>query len=215
MRYQVVFEKRSRTDGEASAIDPTLQLDSELPDGVLADKNLVEWIESDAQHSQEALDEDDAFLGMASVEVWEYEVFAGRDDEFKDAIKRSKVVLEYTLTDETDTLQEDAIPLTLKDPQPVPAGVGDASEAEGPAAHTTGDPSAGGTASHADSSLDEGESLTDGGRDDMHVTPSSDPELGFANDDWAADTGPARAGRKSVGTRDLTDKSSTLRPEKK
>jgi hypothetical protein len=143
MKYQVVFEKRSRTDGEPSAIDPTLQLDTELPEGVVADKNLVEWIESEAQHSQEALDEDDAFLAMASAEVWEYDVLSGKDREFKDAMKRSGVVLEYTVIDETETLPEDALPKPLRQAEPIPSGMGDASEAEGPAAHPTVDRSAG------------------------------------------------------------------------
>jgi hypothetical protein len=110
MIYHVVFEKRSRTDGEPSAIDPTLQLDNELPEGVVADKTFVEWLESEGQHSQESLDEDDGFLAMASAEVWEYNVVSSKDEEFQDAIRRSRVVLEYTVIDEAETLPEDTLP---------------------------------------------------------------------------------------------------------
>ncbi len=100
-------------------MDPTLQLDGELPEGVVADKSAVEWIESEAQHSQEELDEDDAFLGFASAEIWEYDVFAGRDDEFKAAMKRSKVVLEYTVVDEANTPPEDAVAPPMRKPQSI------------------------------------------------------------------------------------------------
>jgi hypothetical protein len=217
MTYRVVFEKRSRTDGEPSALDPTLELDNELPEGVVADKNLVEWLESDAQHSQETLDEDDAFLAMASAEVWEYEIISGKDEEFQDAMKRSKVVLEYTITDEAETLPEDALPKPLRQAVTIRSGMGDASEAEGPGSQVTGDASAGGSASH---STDDGsESLDEGGRDDLRFADADDPALGLtdsdAASDWAANTGPSRGPGRGVKTRDLTDKSSTLRPGKR
>lgn len=137
MRYRVMFEKRSRSDGEPSALDPTLLLDQELPEGVVADKAQIEWLDSDAQHGQEDLDEDDAFLGLASADVWEYEVFAGKQSEFEDAIRRSRVVLECTLIDEEETAADDADPVTLQDPLPIPSGVGDATEDEGPAGRPT------------------------------------------------------------------------------
>ena len=60
-----------------------------LPDGVVVEKNFVERLESMAQHSQEVLDEDDAFLGRAGTEVWEYEIVNDRASEFEDALKNS------------------------------------------------------------------------------------------------------------------------------
>lgn len=65
MRYRVAFEKRLQSDGHESPIDPTALLDEELADGVVAEKVFVERLEPDAQHSQETLDEDDAFLALA------------------------------------------------------------------------------------------------------------------------------------------------------
>jgi hypothetical protein len=132
MKYRVAFEKRSRADGQQSAIDPTLQLDAELAEGVVAEKTFVEWLESDALHSQDVLDEDDAFLGLASAEVWEYDIVAGKTVEFEEAMTNSEVVLEFTVVDETDTPSEDASPVPLRRPVPIPSGVGDASESDEP-----------------------------------------------------------------------------------
>ena len=137
MNYRVVFEKRSRSDGEPSAMDPTLLLDQELAEGVVADKSQIEWIESDADHGEDALDEDDAFLGMASADVWEYEVFTGKEAEFENAMRRSRVVLEYTVVDEDEIAADDADPVRLREPLPIPSGVGDATEDEGPAGQKT------------------------------------------------------------------------------
>src|SRR5437016_11319737 len=78
VRYRVAFQKRLQTDGQPSPLDATTELDSELADGVVAEKSFVERLESQAEHSQEVLDEDDAFLGLAATEVWEYDVVNGR-----------------------------------------------------------------------------------------------------------------------------------------
>ncbi|MEO8128546.1 MAG: hypothetical protein ABJF23_07275 [Bryobacteraceae bacterium] len=93
MRYRVTFAKRFESDGEPSSIDPTEFLD--LPDGVVQDKALVETLEPDSVHSQEVMDEDDAFLGRAAAEVWEYEVADDRVDEFITALEVSGTVMEY------------------------------------------------------------------------------------------------------------------------
>lgn len=108
MRYRVAFEKRANADGSLPELEPSVRLEEELPEGIVAEKTMVEAIPSDAQHSQEALDEDDAFLGLASTEVWEYAVVEGRNAEFEDALKRSKVAFEFTIVDETDTPPEEA-----------------------------------------------------------------------------------------------------------
>ena len=70
MTYRVAFTKRFQSDGQESAIDPTGDLDMLLPDGVVVDKVFVERFEPEAKHSQEVLDEDDAFLGLASAAIF-------------------------------------------------------------------------------------------------------------------------------------------------
>lgn len=47
------------------------ELDVNLPDGAVAEKVFVERLEPAAQHSQEVLDEDDAFLGAVTAEAWD------------------------------------------------------------------------------------------------------------------------------------------------
>jgi hypothetical protein len=100
MRYRVAFAKRFESDGEPSGIDPTKFLD--LADGVVRDKVLVEGLEPESMHSQEVMDEDDAFLGRAAAEVWEFEITDGREDEFVFALTNSGTVMEYDQVDETD-----------------------------------------------------------------------------------------------------------------
>jgi hypothetical protein len=49
------------------------------------------------------MDEDDSFLSMGT-EVWEYDIADGREREFLDALKNSKMVVEYeALEDEPST----------------------------------------------------------------------------------------------------------------
>jgi hypothetical protein len=100
MRYRVTFAKRFDSDGEASNIDPTQFLD--LPEGIVLDKVLVEGFEPEAKHNQEVLDEDDAFLGRAAAEVWEYEISDGFEAEFVTALTNSGTVMEYDQLDELD-----------------------------------------------------------------------------------------------------------------
>lgn len=118
-------------------MDPTLLLDQELAEDVVAEKTQIEWFESDAEHGEDALDEDDAFLGMASADVWEYDIFTGKQSEFEDAIRRSRVVLEFTVVDEEEIAADDADPVRLQEQMPIPSGVGDATEDEGPAGRPT------------------------------------------------------------------------------
>lgn len=102
MIYRVTFAKRFQSDGEPSSQDPTAELDVNVADGVVLDKSLVSQFEPEAKHSQEVLDEDDAFLGMAAAEVWEYEVADGREQEFEDGIRNSQVVMEYETIDDVN-----------------------------------------------------------------------------------------------------------------
>ena len=114
VRYRLAFEKRLRSDGQESSIDPTTKLDEELSDGVVAEKVFVERLEPQAQHSQEVLDEDDAFLALAATEVWEYEVINSRKEEFEAAILNSRVVFESIIVDDSDTDRDEAAAVFLK-----------------------------------------------------------------------------------------------------
>jgi|SRR5689334_2852389 len=233
MRYRVAFEKRLQSDGHESPIDPTALLDEELADGVVAEKVFVERLEPDAQHSQETLDEDDAFLALAGTEVWEYEVINDRRREFEDAIRNSKVVFEFTVVDESDTTPAEAGSVRLATgsqfvPQEAPAadtgrptGSGvRATNYDGPAGQPTGDPSAGTPVSRGPLAREGVEGIGEAGNgalDELAVKDAGDPELGLTDatepgDDWAADTGPSRNDVHGVQTRDLTDKSSELKP---
>ncbi len=103
------------SNGQESALDPTRELDLELPDGIVAEKSFVERLESDAEHGEEALEEDDAFLGAVSAEVWEYEVVDSRKDEFEDALRNSQVVFEFTVIDESETAEAPSSENVLED----------------------------------------------------------------------------------------------------
>ncbi|HYO82571.1 MAG TPA: hypothetical protein VES20_14300 [Bryobacteraceae bacterium] len=98
--YRVTFAKRYQEDGQPSALDPSAELDTYLADGVVLDKAFVERFEPEAKHNQEVLDEDDAFLGMAAAEVWEYQVADGRESEFEDGIRNSGTVMEFDTIDD-------------------------------------------------------------------------------------------------------------------
>ena len=102
MTYRVTFSKRFQSDGEPSQLDPSVELERYLSDGVVLDKAHVTSHEPEAKHSQEVLDEDDAFLGMAAAEVWEYQVEDGREREFEDAIRNSQVVMEFEVIDDVN-----------------------------------------------------------------------------------------------------------------
>src|SRR5579863_2490372 len=136
MRYRIAFAKRFESDGREAPVDPSFALDSSLSDGVVAEKSLVGRLEPQAQHSQ-VLDEDDAFLGSASPEIWEYEVMDNRVAEFEQGLRESGGVLEYQLVDETATSSDDVT-------DEIRSNDSDSAESAGPAAPPTGDPSAGG-----------------------------------------------------------------------
>src|SRR5947199_7860012 len=107
MRYRVAFARRFQSDGNESALNPAAELDVEIPDGVVADKVFVGRFEPESQHNLEVLDEDDAFLGLASSELWEYDVVDGREDEFVDAMRNSETVMEFSVVDETGVGEDD------------------------------------------------------------------------------------------------------------
>jgi hypothetical protein len=102
MTYRVTFAKRFQSDGEPSALDPSAELEVYLADGVVLDKALVQRLDPEAKHNQEALDEDDAFLGMAAAETWEYQIEEGREQEFEEAIRNSQTVMEFEIIDDVN-----------------------------------------------------------------------------------------------------------------
>jgi len=204
MRYRVAFTKRVESDGASSAMQPSAELDGNLLEGVVADKVLVEQLETEAQHSQEPLDEDDAFLASAAAEVWEYDVVDARADEFEEAINNSDLVLEYDIVD-TDTTGPDEIPIGASSESSVYPR-----EPEGLA----GGPSPGADSMGTNKVEESGEV------DGLNVTTANDPRLGLTNrgqhpaEDWAANTGPER-NPDEAETEKLLDDSSTLSPRKR
>lgn len=208
MTYRVAFAKRFQSNGTESTIDPTVELDVYLADGIVADKQFVERFEPEAKHSQEVLDEDDAFLGSASAEVWEYEVLDDRASEFEDAIRNAHTVLEFEIIDDTVT---DTTDLTSG----TPLGDGDSSTPLGvPGGGTLDDGPAGMRTARGDQDSSPG-----GGLDDLTIVRADDPNLGLTNygkrgpQDWAADAGPGREPGRGTITADPDDDRSTLSPD--
>lgn len=103
MKYRVVFRDRSNRAGE-KADDPASFLEAQLNDeSIVIDSTFVGRLDPEAQHSSDIMEEDDAFLGLGT-EIWEYDVADGRDQEFKDALLNSGVVMEYEELESGDTL---------------------------------------------------------------------------------------------------------------
>ena len=98
MKYRVAFMERTGADGERTE-NPTNFVDLDDVDGVVLDQVFVERIEPDALHGADIMDEDDDFESIAT-EVWEYDVAEGRDKDFIDALKNSKMVMEYQALDD-------------------------------------------------------------------------------------------------------------------
>lgn len=213
---------------------PSAELDQNLSPGVVAEKVFVEQFESDAQHSQEVLDEDDAFLGSATPEVWEYEVLDHRGEEFLQALRGSSLVLEYELIDSTATDADEQSMTVVSESGVYPSDGGNAAVDvtasgsgvragdDGPAGMPTGDPSAGGLNPRAASTRINDLRMGDsGGIDELPVTDAGDPRLGLTNtghrgpDDWAANTGPTRNPEDNLVGVGAQDESSTLSPKRK
>ncbi|MBV9294407.1 MAG: hypothetical protein JO145_02450 [Acidobacteriaceae bacterium] len=93
MKYRVVFRERSNQEGEQAG-NPATILATELDDETVLDAVFVGRNAPDAQHSSEVLEEDDDFLSLTT-EVWEYDVADGKDEDFKNALRNSAVVLEF------------------------------------------------------------------------------------------------------------------------
>ena len=227
MTYRVAFAKRFQSDGTESVIDPSSELDVYLADGIVAEKEMVERFEPSAQHSQEVLDEDDAFLGMASAEVWEYEVVDERAQEFEDAMRNSQTVMEFEVIDNTPTTADEVTGVALGDSDTraperftsdeiiTRGGSGMRGVDDGPGGQPTGDASAGGMGTGRPYlSLDETQGIADAdasGIDDLNVVSENDPRLGLTDhgkvgpDDWAANTGPTRTPEEGQRTSSLRE----------
>lgn len=214
-----------------------------LPEGVVADKIFVERLEPQAQHSQGVLDEDDAFLGSAAPELWEYDVVDERAPEFEDAIRRAGRILEYeivdsTATDASEASDQDAVlaeedaeqsrDLAFRSPDstddPTEHGSGVRAGDDGPAGQPTADPSAGGlNVGNAEVGLDPREAAEENNSaeiDELELAKSNDSRLGLTNrgakraKDWAANTGPSRNPDRGVEADNTRDYGSTLGPKK-
>lgn len=90
MRYRVTYRKRFDAEGQGTDAPQTFL---DLPDGVVRDAVFVERFEPDALHTGDTMEEDDDFLSLGS-EIWEYEIAAGREQEFKDAVLNSGMAME-------------------------------------------------------------------------------------------------------------------------
>lgn len=99
MRYRVTFMERTGGDGKASEFPPDY-VDINVADGVVLDKTFVEQDEPLALHNTETLEEDDDFLSVGS-ETWDYDIAAGREDEFIAALKNSQMAFECVELDNT------------------------------------------------------------------------------------------------------------------
>ncbi len=93
MKYKVVFRERSNESGE-KADDPASFLDTQLDDETVVDAVLVGRNNPDTLHSSDVVEEDDGFLSLGT-EIWEYDVAEGKDQEFKDALRNSGMVMEF------------------------------------------------------------------------------------------------------------------------
>lgn len=93
MKYRVVFRERSNREGERADNPPSF-LDAQLDDETVLDAAFVGRNRPDAQHSSDVLEEDDDFLSLGT-EVWEYDVAEGKEQDFKDALRNSEMVIEY------------------------------------------------------------------------------------------------------------------------
>jgi len=102
MKYRVVFRERSDEQGE-KADNPASFLDTQLDEDTVLDAKLVGRTRPDAQHSSDVLEEDDGFLSISS-EIWEYDVADGKDQDFKDAVENSGVVMEFEPLESSDEI---------------------------------------------------------------------------------------------------------------
>ncbi len=93
MKYLVTFVERTDAAGN-NVENPPAFVEPELTDDVVLDCRFVERLEPQNMHVQETPDEDDSFLSMGT-EVWEYDVAEGREQDFRDALVNSQMVISF------------------------------------------------------------------------------------------------------------------------
>jgi hypothetical protein len=96
--YRVTFRKRFNQQGEG-ADSPVTFLN--LADGVVLDSTVVGDIEPENLHGEEDMEEDDDFLSLGT-EMWDFDVAEHAQQEFKDALVNSGMVIEFEELDEED-----------------------------------------------------------------------------------------------------------------
>lgn len=99
MTFRVTFRKRFNADGQEADRPETFV---QVADGVVLNAVKAEVIDPPALHSQEVLDEDDNFESLGT-ESWDYEIEDEREAEFVDALKNSRMVLDYESIDDVTT----------------------------------------------------------------------------------------------------------------
>lgn len=102
MKYRVVFRERSDETGER-ADNPSSFLDTQLDDETVIDAVFVGRNRPEGLHSSDRLEEDDAFLSLGT-EIWEYDVAEGKDEDFKNALLNSGMVIEFEPLESADEL---------------------------------------------------------------------------------------------------------------
>jgi hypothetical protein len=102
MKYRVTFRERSDEQGQ-KADDPASFLDAQLDDETVLDAVMVGRTMPDSLHSSDRVEEDDGFLSLGS-EIWEYDVADGKDEDFKNAMLNSGMVMEFEPLESSDEL---------------------------------------------------------------------------------------------------------------
>lgn len=102
MKYRVVFRERSNRAGE-KADNPASFLVPELDDETVVDAVFVGRNEPDALHGSDVMEEDDDFESLGT-EVWEYEIAEGKEEDFQNALRNSRMVVEFEPLESGDEL---------------------------------------------------------------------------------------------------------------
>jgi hypothetical protein len=100
MKYRVVFRERSDRAGDVADNPPSF-LEPELDDETVLDAEFVGRLDPDSLHSSDSLEEDDDFLSLGA-EIWEYDVADGKDEDFKNALLNSGMVMEFEPLESSD-----------------------------------------------------------------------------------------------------------------
>jgi hypothetical protein len=91
-RYRIAFMERTDEAGNPTE-KPAADVQLDLLEGVVEEALFIERTEPESLHGEESLDEDDSFESIGT-EVWEYAIADGREREFLDAVKNSRVAID-------------------------------------------------------------------------------------------------------------------------